>query len=449
MFSERMSPRDAQMYWLARRTPNDQFLLYCFDDTQQKPESLREFVVRRSAQIDDLTVRIRDVPFHVDYPYWERAEFGADQVVEHELAESKWPVFTTALAELLTSALNPRVSPWRLHLFRGVEGAPTFESRSALVAVLQVSHALADGKRASGIARALFAPDDPEPLRRAKGRILPDALLVGRGVVEMPARFGVTFVRGLDAYRATRELADLVDSGDVPPENRGQQLTLVNSAPGRRRAVRMIVRPAADLRAPDVSVTVAVLTAISVALSQYLELHGAEPAQRLGAEVPISAERTTNARNSFGNVGVDLYPDVPDLRVRAHKIGRALQRRRQRARHPLMAMQDKVTQAVPALGMWQEVNSYPFDTIPPVVSGNTLVSSVFRGPADLWLGSGKVAFTAGFPSLSPVMALTHGAHGIGDTVTISITASPDVLPDVDVYEDMLRGALVAVGKALA
>lgn len=437
------------MYWLARRTPNDQFLLYCFDGAQQQPELLREFVVRRSAQIADLTVRIRDVPFHVDYPYWERAEFGSDQIVEHELAEPKWRDFTTAVAALLTTALDPRVSPWRLHIFRGVQDAPRCDDRPALIAVLQVSHALADGKRASSIARALFAPDDPEPLQHSNGRILPDALLVGRGVAEMPARFGVTFVRGLEAYRASKALADLVSSGEIPPENRGQKLTLVNSAPGPRRVVRMIVCPAPGLRAPDVTVTVAVLTAISVALVQYLELHGAEPSQRLGAEVPISAERTTNARNSFGNVGVDLYPDEPDLRARAHKIGRALQRRRQRARHSLMAVQDRVTQAVPALGMWHEVNSYPFDTIPPLVSGNTVVSSVFRGRDDLRLGGGKVVFTAGFPSLSPVMALTHGAHGIGDTVTISVTASPDVMPDVDVYEDMLRGALVAVGKALA
>lgn len=36
-------------------------------------------------------------------------------------------------------------------------------------------------------------------------------------------------------------------------------------------------------------------------------------------------------------------------------------------------------------------------------------------------------FTSGFPGLSPVQALTHGVHGIGDTVTLSVTTSPDVL----------------------
>ncbi len=71
-----------------------------------------------------------------------------------------------------------------------------------------------------------------------------------------------------------------------------------------------------------------------------------------------------------------------------------------------------------------------------------MVSSVNRGPADLSFGGCAVLLTAGFSALSPMMSLTHGVHGIGDTITISVHADP-VNVDVDDYLDRLR---VAIGR---
>lgn len=48
--------------------------------------------------------------------------------------------------------------------------------------------------------------------------------------------------------------------------------------------------------------------------------------------------------------------------------------------------------------------------------------------------------TAGFPALSPNMGLTHGVHGIGETVAIGVHADPDVV-DVDAYAERLACAL--------
>jgi hypothetical protein len=100
-----------------------------------------------------------------------------------------------------------------------------------------------------------------------------------------------------------------------------------------------------------------------------------------------------------------------------------------------------VTAALPAALLALEVAGYPLDTVPIAVSGNTVVSSVFRGPSDLCLGGAPVRFTAGFPALSPVMGLTHGVHGLGDTVTLSILASPELMPDLDHYVSMVADAM--------
>lgn len=82
------------------------------------------------------------------------------------------------------------------------------------------------------------------------------------------------------------------------------------------------------------------------------------------------------------------------------------------------------------------------------MTGNTVVSSVFRGAADLRLGGGTVQFTAGFPALSPAMGLTHGVHGIGDTVTITVVAGTAAVPDLDAYAHLLRVALDETELAL-
>ena len=48
--------------------------------------------------------------------------------------------------------------------------------------------------------------------------------------------------------------------------------------------------------------------------------------------------------------------------------------------------------------------------------------------------------TAGFPALSPMMGLTHGVHGIGDMVAVSVHADPAAI-DADDYLDRLADAL--------
>ena len=439
-FAPRLAPRDAQMLWLSERVHNDQYLLFAFDGATDRVD-VRKGLLERRARVPDLGLRVHSVPRDLDYPYWESRNVGDDQLVEHELSASTWAHFTAALAELTAVPLDCTVSPWLLHLFYDVDfydvDAPACEGR-ALIVVLQVSHALADGRRASTIARALFGTDEL-PVRERHRSAPPAPIAAGLGAVRWPVSAVRTVLRGAKAFRAHREFVRTVDV----PGRSGQQLAAVNTDPGPARNVRMIVLPSACLRVPDVTVTVAALTAISVAMAAYL----ATP-QRLGAEVTVALERETSARNNFRNVGVDLHIDEPDLRARARAIAVSLDERRQLNRHPVWHTQSAVTAALPASMLRAQIAQYPFDVVPATMSGNTVVSSVHRGPADLRLGGGQVRFTSGFPSLSPFMALTHGVHGIGDTVTVSIVAGMRAVPDIDRYEALLRTALADVARAL-
>ncbi|MBH9751087.1 hypothetical protein FE552_20035, partial [Clostridioides difficile] len=93
-------------------------------------------------------------------------------------------------------------------------------------------------------------------------------------------------------------------------------LISLNARPDDRREIRMIVRPRDELRAEDVSVTVAVMAAIGTALPQYLRDHGQWVPDRLGAEVTVAVPGESVARNNFRNVGVGLCWGEPDMRAR-------------------------------------------------------------------------------------------------------------------------------------
>ncbi|WP_433681958.1 WS/DGAT domain-containing protein [Nocardia sp. CA-119907] len=463
-----LAAQDATMYWLSSRTRNDLFLFYCFDDSGHPSAELREFVARRSARIADLRVRLRELPGDLDYPSWVRCDFRAEQFVEHFLSEANWPGVCTALGKLLGTGVDAAVRPWRLHVFRGIDGAPWGGSGPAMAVVLQLSHALADGRRGAAIARALFAESDPvEPVAAASDSVAGPPGLGGRGIstaamelasadaihvhsalalMRMPLRFVRTVVLGYRAFRAQRELAELTTAGRIPEPGPGFTPSLVNrpgtlygDVDGHR--VRMIVCDGERMRGAGHTVTVVVLTAVSIALDRYLTARG-EPVDRLGAQVPmaLSGNRIA-ARNNYRSLGVDLFIDEPDPLVRADKIAAALAARRIRADHPLLTAQDRVTAVTPAPLLRRDVDRYPIDTVPDSIAGNTVVSSVHRGPADLTFGGARVRFTGGFPAIGSVMQLTHGVHGLGDTVTVSVHADAAAVPDIDTYTELLRAAL--------
>jgi hypothetical protein len=426
-----LHPTDARRDWLGDRLPSDQFLVYCFDAPSLTLERVLAGVAARAAVIGDLRTRAVDVPGLFDYPYWTTRDIDDDQFTTHPGGD--WSTVTALLGGLVEGRLDIRVSPWRLHLIPDVTGAPGGDG-PALVAVLQISHAFADGVRASALARALFAKDAP-PRTDPPRAPAPLGMLV-RAAVKLPGQIVGVVADGVRANRAAQDLA----GPSVPPPAPGCPLVAVNTAPGPRRTVRTFVCDTADLRRAG-TVTVAALTAIGPALAAFLEVeHG------LGAEVPVAVPTGGSERNAYRSVGVALRPDLRDTAERAAAIGAELELRRRRAAHPAMAVRSRTEDHVPAPLLRFGTDRTDLSVVPPTVTGNTVVSSVNRGSADLVLGGAAVRFTTGYPSLSPVMALTHGVHGIGDTVAVSVTTSPDVLDDaaLDRYAALLRASLAAL-----
>jgi len=146
------------------------------------------------------------------------------------------------------------------------------------------------------------------------------------------------------------------------------------------------------------------------------------------------------AYNHFGNLVVGLYPKL-GLDERMRRIAADLANGRRRFQHPATLAGDRAFAAVPAPLLRWGVSKLDPDVRPAQVSGNTVLSSVHRGAADLSFGDAPVVLTAGYPALSPAMGLTHGVHGIGDTIAISVHAAKSAVGDVDAYVELLDAAL--------
>jgi WS/DGAT C-terminal domain len=127
-----------------------------------------------------------------------------------------------------------------------------------------------------------------------------------------------------------------------------------------------------------------------------------------------------------------LYPGL-ERQARVERIAADLADARRRAQHPAVRASDRAFAAVPAPLLRWGVGHFDPDVRPARVSGNTVLSSVFRGPADLRFGDAPVLLTATYPPLSPAMGLTHGVFGIGDTIAISVNAAESAIGDVDDY----------------
>ncbi|WP_238420121.1 WS/DGAT domain-containing protein [Gordonia sp. 'Campus'] len=427
----RMAAADAVSYWMSQRIPSDQFLLYCFAMPTGSIQDCAARLRLRAASVDDLCLRIRDVPWTCDRPYWESA-LPADDQVRVDPEGRTWSSCLAEVAGLITRPLDPTRAAWRAHLFGPVVDAPG-AAGPVHVVVLQVCHALGDGRRVSQIAREWFTapvtPRRPGPGARLTGReVMVDAGTALGGVLRFPREFVTTAGRGLRAARLA--------SAAAPPAP-GYAPTRLNTPPGPRRILRVLVCDRDRLTRGGQPVTVAALTAISVALPEYL----GGPARRLGVELTIGRSGEPRARNHFRNGGVDLHVDADDLDERARLIGAEIAAARAAEDDPLRVAQRRASESTPAILTRAGITTLDLDTPPATVTGVTVVSSVNRGTADIALDGGEIRFTTGFPALSPAQGLTHGVHGIGDRIAISVTTSPDVMADVDRYVELLARAV--------
>jgi hypothetical protein len=416
----RLAAIDAQNYWMSSAIPNDQFLLYGFSGVPTELGAALRDVRQRARRCPELGLRIRD-DHRLRYPVWVPRDVGDDQFVVHDLGDPGFDDCLTAVAALADHPLDATRATWRVHVFPRVRDIPAATDAGTVV-VVQMAHALADGGRSADLAGLMFGRPG------------------GVRAVEVPRLVTARLPwRAAQAARWHRRLVRDEESGQVPRQADSRAALHSNAAPAGKISVRTIVRNRDQLGGPTVTVTV--LAAVSAALAEHLREFGDDPAD-LGAEVPMAKAGARTANNQFGNVGVGLYPML-ERDARTARIAEDLAQRRRRAQHPAMLAASRAYAATPAPLLRWGVTQFDSSQRSPTVTGNTVVSSVNRGAGDLRFGATPVVMTAGYPALSPMMGLTHGVHGIGSTVAVSVHAAESAVGDIDAYVARLERALTS------
>jgi hypothetical protein len=412
-----MAAVDAQFYWMSPKVPSDEFLLYAFDGAPADLEQAIEQVCRRARACPALTMRVEDGSA-LTYPRWVSAAVGPEHVVRHDLADQSWDGCLAALVGLDGDQLDLRRMAWRLHVFTPVHGIPGLRGPGA-VAVVQLAHALGDGVRATAMAAWLFGRAVPVPEVK-------------------PPRVGFLPWRSIDAARTHRRLVRDTRAGLLTPGVGLRPPLSINAGTGSTRSMRSLVRHRSQLS--GATVTIAVLAAVSEALSGLV----GDAADSLGAEVPMAKFGVAQGNNHFGNITVGLYPEL-GREVRIERIAADLANGRRRFEHPATASADRAFASVPAPLLRWGVSKFDPDARLAQVAGNTVVSSIYTGAADLSFGNAGVVLAAVHANLSPLMGLTHGVHGIGETVAIIVHAAEsaftDLDADIDDYLQLLDAAL--------
>lgn len=440
-----MAAADAMSFWISAVIPNDQFVVYCFGDPDVPLPLLAADLRVRAAEIDDLCLRMVEVPGDLDRPWWVAAVVDEQQVVEHPDVRD-WDSCLARIAELMADQLDPTEHAWRLHLLGPMPDTPA-GSGTAVTAVLQICHALGDGRRTAAIGRRVFGPDGPH----GPGPVLPTSwaasipvrllrpALAARGAALLPLSLTGMVVRGMRAFRLSRSTPPRPESG-VPA-------TALNRPVAGTPKLGVLVLHRDQLPAGH-TVTVGVLAALAEVLAEVLSavVAGALPAapseenavggQRIAVELTVARTGRSAARNNFRNAGIDLHPQIVDPHARMSAIAAEIAAAQARAENRLELAERAASAATPSFLTRWGIKQFDATIAPATVTGVSVVSSVNRGPADLTLGAGKVLFTTGFPALSPAQGLTHGIHGIGDHVAISVTAAPGVLDVIDGVRDV-------------
>jgi hypothetical protein len=402
-----MSPVDAQMFWMSKKIPSDQFLVFGFDGPAADVGAAVAEVRSRAEACAELRLRVVD-DCGIRYPRWVDGGVVLPAQFDVRTGGLSWAACLDRVSGLVDDQLDAREMCWRMIVFPDVD--------DGAVVVVQMVHALGDGTRASALA----------------------ALLLGRigNVVPVEPDRGCLLPRAVAASRAHVQLKRDIEAGLLPAPTEPRPALSINALRSGRTMLRTIRLSRSQI--PQVTVTVGALVAISDALGGYLRDRG-EDVSLLGAEVPMRHSTKMSAHNCFRNVSVGLYPELGRIE-RAQRILQELRDHRVRGEHPAMLTARAAFAAAPAPLLRLGVGQFDPAVRSPVVTGNTVVSSVNRGPADLDFGGRPVRLTAGFPALSPMQSLTHGVHGIGDTIVVSVHADPESV-DIDEYSTRLTASL--------
>lgn len=393
--------------------------------------------------------RMVRVPLSLDHPYWiEDPDFDLEFHVRH-IALPKpgdWRQLCIQTARLQARALDLRKPLWEAYVIEGldnVHGVP--EGSFALMT--KIHHAAIDGVSGAEMAAAIHdlspdaevdAPEEPWESER-----LPTGVeLLGKSLlrsVSSPVRFGKLLYRSAPSF------------GRVVAGIASRQLKLPLRVPRTRFNGTITAHRVFDGRAfdlgeikaiknsqPGTTVNDVIVSVCGGALRKYLESKNELPEESLVAMAPMSV-RPNDQRRSAGNqvtaMSLPIRSDIADPLERLLAVSEESNQAKKLAYTMGPNLAADAAEFLPSTVSGLIARTYAgsglADRVSPIF--NTVISNIPGISVPLYSMGSQMVATFGLGPLTHGLGLFHAVLSYNNTITISLIADRDMMPDPSFY----------------
>lgn len=446
---QQLNASDARWIYLdAPESPGLMVSVYVFAPrcgNRTDEHAVADYLTVRARSIPVFRQQILRIPYDIDHPYWvEAGEVAMSEHVTSRRLAAGWEPLCDAIAAVASQPLNLDEPPWRLHVLTDLTDIPGIPDGSVAV-VLQLHHSMTDGLGAVEIARLLFSTELP-PQLESNNPVRPTpslrTLLLVRGVARIPVRLGRLaagfMATAVASSQSRKEAASGMYSFPTPVPRWAINVDTV----GRARVfdavtLRLSAVQTVTTVIEGVTVNDVMLATIGGALANYLSARGDAMTSSLMCSVPTVAAgpRVPGARNHTTFLLVNLHTDLPDIAERARAIRASILSERRRKASRAVQRTEQFADLLPA--MTHRAPRRPRRAAQSTVIANTVVSTVPRG-SGLELAGMPAHTTFGALRIYPGIGLAHMINTIDDVLTVSVTADPAVVSDLDHYVAILQ-----------
>ena len=401
--------------------------------------------------------KLISVPLGVDHPYWVvDADFDLEFHVRH-IALPKpgdWRQLCIQAARIHARPLDLTKPLWEMYVIEGLDGVEGLP-RGSFAILTKIHHAAIDGVSGAEITAAIHDLTVDAKPPAATHPWQPEAtpsnteLMLRTAVnnVRQPLRFArILGELAPPAIRAALERTTETSEDDAGPVPR----TRFNEAVSPHRVFEARTFSLAQIkeirkRVEGATVNDVVLAVCSGALRRYLEAHDELPRESLTAFAPISV-RTSNERGTAGNqvsgMLVTLHTHEPDPIRRLSRI------------HSTTLESKQLTGAVGARNLTDLTQFMPgalagisgrlvartglMSRLSPIA--NTVVTNVPGPQVPLYFTQARMVANFGLGLPLDGLGLFHAIFSYNGTLTVSITACREQIPDPGDYAECLQVA---------
>src|SRR5690625_1130931 len=433
-------------------------------------EEVLTYIDARLHVAESFRERLVHVPFGLDRPWWVRdGDFDLEYHVRHIALPrpGSWRQLCTQIARIHARPLDLTKPPWELYLIDMLDGVDHLPP-GAFAIFLRVHHAAIDGVAGAEILTAIHShePDEDPPPAPEGYEWKPDAIPSDLGLLSRAALHGAA--RPVDVLRQVRKMARqlsalVTDTRDpavtspasLPKATRFNQVMSPHRVFGTAYTTLDVLK---EIRAalPEATINDIGVAIVGGALRRYLLDKGELPDEAMVAMMPISVRPTATrasgtvsaeahaatSGNEYSIAPITMATDEADPLDRLARIMTSTAHVKDSGAHPvrsLMAMSEEAFGGL--MGTVQRAAVRALSRRGRTVAAHTLVSNVPGPVSPMFFCGAQMVDTTGLGPVLDGMGLNNGIGSYGNRVTFCFTADRKAIPDPEVYEQCLRGAV--------